>query len=261
MSNLNKEEINWNAIPVGLLLVLGFIFMQRLGFVDFGFGETITPSTAFLVGIVASFSSCLLVVGGLVLSLSSAVVNSSDKNTSIRVFNFFHIGRIIGFAILGGMLGYLGGQIAISPYISVGLGILTASIMIILGLRLLNILKKSITLPRTFFTFLSKKDFGITTPFLIGVATFFLPCGFTQSMQMMALFSGSFVKGSMIMLAFVLGTFPVLALLSFGVTALNSWKHKNFMFSVIGVMIVVFGLITLWSQLSLLDIVPSIFIF
>jgi sulfite exporter TauE/SafE len=65
----------------------------------------------------------------------------------------------------------------------------------------------------------------------------------------------------MIMLAFVVGTFPVLALLSFGVTTLTSWKYKSFMFEVIGVMIVVFGLITLWSQLALLDMVPMIFIF
>lgn len=260
MSNL-KEEINWNAVPVGLLLVAVFIFMQRFGFVDFGFGDKITPTTAFLVGVVASFSSCLLVVGGLVLSLSSTVVSSSDKKTSKRVFSFFHIGRILGFAFLGGMLGYLGGKVSISPYVSVGLGILTAVIMIILGLRLLKVLKKSMTISKSFFDFVIKKDFGMLTPFLIGVATFFLPCGFTQSMQMMALFSGSFVEGSMIMLAFVLGTFPVLALLSFGVNTLNSWKHKNFMFSVIGVMIVIFGIITLWSQLALLNIVPSIFIF
>lgn len=261
MSEIKKQEINWNAIPAGLLLVVAFIFMQRLGFIDFGFGDKITPTTAFLVGIVASFSSCLLVVGGLVLSLSSAVVSSSDKKTSKRVLSFFHIGRILGFAFLGGVLGYLGEKVSISPYISVGLGILAAIIMIILGLRLLNVLNKSITIPKSFFDSVLKKDFGMLTPFLIGVATFFLPCGFTQSMQVMALFSGSFTQGSMIMLAFVLGTFPVLALLSFGVNTLNSWKHKSFMFSVIGVVIAVFGLITLWSQLALLNIVPSIFIF
>ncbi len=261
MSRLNNEEINWNAIPIGLLLVAFFVFTQKLGFIDFGFGDKITPTTAFLVGIVASFSSCLLVVGGLVLSLSSTVVDSMDKKTSKRVFSFFHIGRILGFAFLGGVLGYLGGKVSISPYVSVILGILTASIMIILGLRLLKVLKKSATISKSFFNYLSKKDFGMLTPFLIGVATFFLPCGFTQSMQMMALFSGSFVSGATIMLAFVIGTLPVLAILSFGITTLTSWKYKSFMFEVIGVMIVVFGLITLWSQLALLDIVPMIFIF
>jgi sulfite exporter TauE/SafE len=261
MSDISKKEINWLSIPVGLLLVVLFVVLQRFGFVDFGFGEKIKPVTALLVGVVASFSSCLLVVGGLVLSLSSTVVTSSDVRTSRRVFGFFHAGRILGFAFLGGVLGYLGGKISISPYIAITLGILTASIMIILGLRLLNVLTKSVTMSKFIFDKVFKKDFGMMTPFLVGVGTFFLPCGFTQSMQMQALFSGSFVGGAMIMLAFVVGTFPVLALLSFGVTTLTSWKYKSFMFEVIGVMIVVFGMITLWFQLALLDIVPMIFIF
>jgi len=53
------------------------------------------------------------------------------------------------------------------------------------------------------------------TPVLLGILTFFLPCGFTQSMQINAMTSGNFVGGGLTMLVFALGTFPVLALISF----------------------------------------------
>jgi hypothetical protein len=50
--------------------------------------------------------------------------------------------------------------------------------------------------------------------FLLGGATFFLPCGFTQALQLYVLSKGSFVTGALTMLAFALGTLPALLSLS-----------------------------------------------
>lgn len=66
------------------------------------------------------------------------------------------------------------------------------------------------------FAFFRRIEHKTFTPLIVGFATFFLPCGFTQSMQVAALSSGSFASGLAIMLAFALGTLPMLALLSFG---------------------------------------------
>lgn len=58
-----------------------------------------------------------------------------------------------------------------------------------------------------------------TNPYLapvVGALTFFLPCGFTQSMQLLALGSGSPVQGGIIMAAFALGTLPVLLAVGLG---------------------------------------------
>lgn len=75
--------------------------------------------------------------------------------------------------------------------------------------------------------------------FLIGkVETFFLPCGFTQSMQIVALSSGSFVSGMFIMLAFALGTLPMLALLSFGSASTIVIKYAPLFFKSAGVVVI-----------------------
>ncbi|MEK7137488.1 MAG: sulfite exporter TauE/SafE family protein, partial [Patescibacteria group bacterium] len=52
-------------------------------------------------------------------------------------------------------------------------------------------------------------------PFALGAFTFFLPCGFTQSLQLVALASGSFVQGALTMGIFALGTLPSLLGISF----------------------------------------------
>jgi Cytochrome C biogenesis protein transmembrane region len=50
--------------------------------------------------------------------------------------------------------------------------------------------------------------------FALGAATFFLPCGFTQALQLYVLAKGSFAIGALSMFAFSLGTLPALLSLS-----------------------------------------------
>ncbi|MBI2117733.1 sulfite exporter TauE/SafE family protein, partial [Candidatus Peregrinibacteria bacterium] len=47
-------------------------------------------------------------------------------------------------------------------------------------------------------------------PLTLGALTFFLPCGFTQSLQLVALASGSMMQGALTMGIFSLGTLPAL---------------------------------------------------
>lgn len=90
-----------------MILLLGFFVLQKSGVLNFGIGATITPMTSFLIGLVASVSSCLAVVGGLVLSLS-AKTSQDDAKKSRRSIILFHSGRVIGFSLLGGVLGLVG---------------------------------------------------------------------------------------------------------------------------------------------------------
>lgn len=65
--------------------------------------------------------------------------------------------------------------------------------MILLGADLVGIFRHSkITLPAGIFQTFRKIEHKTFTPLLIGLGTFFLPCGFTQSMQIAALSTGSF---------------------------------------------------------------------
>ena len=97
------------------------------------------------------------------------------------------------------------------------------------------------------------------TPLIIGFGTFFLPCGFTQSMQVVALSSGSFISGMMIMLAFALGTLPVLLLLSFGGASLAHGKHAPLFFKSAGVLVIGLGIFALLAGLAGVGIINPLF--
>jgi sulfite exporter TauE/SafE/copper chaperone CopZ len=248
----------WRALPIGLIFLVAFYMLQKSGLLNFGIGGKTTPVTSFLIGLVASVSSCLAIVGGLILSLSAKV--AQDDNNNKKPFYFFHIGRLASFAILGGLLGLIGKSLGINYIFSAVLGLLAATIMIVLGLNLTGIFKKSkFTLPSGLFSFFRKVEHQTFAPLLLGIGTFFLPCGFTQSMQVAALSSGSFISGLLIMLFFALGTLPMLLLLSFGSASFAHSKHAPLFFKSAGIVVIGLGIFGLLAQLVGLGIINPLF--
>ncbi len=248
----------WQALPIGLAFIALFFIVQKSGILNFGLGGTVTPITSFIIGLVASVSSCLAVVGGLVLSLSATV--SQDKISDVKPMMLFHGGRLISFAVLGGVLGAIGSAIGISFTFTAILGIVASVVMIVLGLNLVGVFQKNVvTLPSGFFSFFRKVEHKTIAPFLVGVGTFFLPCGFTQAMQVAALSSGSFLSGLLIMTAFALGTLPVLALLSFGSASFAQSKHAPLFFKSAGVVVIGLGAFALLAGLAGLGIIDPLF--
>lgn len=253
-------NVIWTAIPIGVAFLVLFFILQKSGILNIGIGGGVTPVTSFVIGLIASVSSCLAVVGGLVLSLSAKVSQDGDSSIDKKNFTFFHVGRIVSFAVLGGILGAVGGVVGISFTFTAILGILASVIMLMLGLNLVGIFAKNkVTLPAGLFNFFRRVEHKTFTPLIIGFATFFLPCGFTQSMQVAALSSGSFMSGMLIMLGFVLGTFPVLALLSFGSSSFAQSKYAPLFFKSAGVVVVGLGIFALLSGLAGLGIIPPLF--
>jgi copper chaperone CopZ len=100
-----KDGILWQAIPIGLIFLGVFFMLQKSGILNFGIGGQITPVTSFLIGLIASVSSCLAVVGGLVLSLSAKI--SQDSISDRKNIILFHTARILSFWLLGWLLGAL----------------------------------------------------------------------------------------------------------------------------------------------------------
>jgi sulfite exporter TauE/SafE/copper chaperone CopZ len=258
LSYANSQQDLWSAIPVGIGVLLLFSLLQRSNLLNFGISGHITPITSLIIGLIASVSSCLAVVGGLVLSLSAKI--SQDKISDTKTFTLFHVGRLASFAVLGGILGAIGGAVGINLILSTTLGILASVIMILLGLNLFGVFTKhSITLPSRLFNFLKKIEHKTFTPLIIGFATFFLPCGFTQSMQVQALSSGSFMSGLTIMFAFALGTLPMLLFLSFGTASFAHGKYAPLFFKSAGVVIIGLGLFSLLSGLAALGVIDPLF--
>lgn len=216
--------------------------------------DVLTPGSGFLLGLLASVSSCLAVVGGLVLSLSAKM--AEEGRASRTVFALFHAGRLIGFVVLGGVLGAVGGVLRINDATVIGLNILAGIVMLLLGLSLTGILRgKSLKLPRSIFDRLHALESSRVAPLVLGVATFFFPCGFTQAAQIAALASGSFQAGALLMGAFVLGTLPMLLALSFGTAAIAERFSTRYFFKAAGVVVLGFALYSLWSSMAALGYV------
>lgn len=246
------------ALPIGIIFLVLFFLLQKSGILNFGIGGSITPTTSFIIGLIASVSSCLAIVGGFILSLSATVAEDDSKNSNKQVV-LFHVGRLLGFAILGGALGFVGQTIGINFTISAILGIVASIIMIMLGLHLVGIFSKNkITLPSVIFSYFRKVEHSILAPIIIGIGTFFLPCGFTQSMQFSALSSGSFISGMMIMFFFSLGTLPVLALLSFGSVSFSKSKYAPIFFKSAGVVVLGLGIFAILSGLAALGLINPV---
>ena len=84
------DNVIWQALPLGLAFLALFFILQKSGILNFGIGGKTTPATSFIIGLVASVSSCLAVVGGLVLSLSAKI--SEDDKSDTKTFLLFHGG-------------------------------------------------------------------------------------------------------------------------------------------------------------------------
>lgn len=258
-----KNDNNiWKALIIGLIFLALFFILQKSGVLNLGIGGQITPTTSFIIGLIASVSSCLAIVGGLILSISAKLAEDDKKNklNDKKPLYLFHIGRLVGFVILGGVLGLIGKTIGINFIFSAVLGLIASAVMILLGLNLIGIFKKSkITLPSGIFSFFRKVEHQTFAPLILGASTFFLPCGFTQSMQISAISSGSFISGAMIMFFFALGTLPVLAFLSFGSISFAQSKYAQLFFKSAGIVVIGLGLFGLLSQLAGLGIINPLF--
>lgn len=256
-----KEEqdkgVIWKALPIGIGFLALFFLLQKSGILNVGFGGQITPVTSFLIGLVASVSSCLAIVGGFVLSLSAKMLQENVSNT--KTFILFHIGRIVSFAFLGGVLGAVGNVIGISFTFTTILGLLASLIMLFLGLNLVGVFEKSkIVVPKGLFVFFKRVENKTLAPLALGFATFFLPCGFTQSMQVSSLSSGSFIAGFLIMLFFALGTLPMLAFFSFGSASFARGKHTSLFLKSAGVVVIGLGVFALISGLAGLGVIKPL---
>lgn len=234
------------AFPIALAIIAAFFLLQKAGFTNLITSSEVSYGTAFLIGLIASVSSCLAIVGGLVLSLGAT---SAKEGGTWRTQSFFHIGRLGGFLVLGGVIGLIGSSFHLSITANVVLGVLVALVMLVLGVNLLDVFhftkKLQITMPAAFSRHLvrgSKHDHYLA-PILIGIGTFFLPCGFTQSMQLYALSTGSVTQGALTMFVFALGTFPVLALLSFGSLNIAHKPWKGVFFKTAGLIVIALAML------------------
>jgi sulfite exporter TauE/SafE len=226
MQTANNSLRDYAEIGAAFVIVVGILF--GLGQLDLlpkqlGVSETMSYGLVFVIGLVASVSSCIAVTGGLLVAVA-AKYNEATTDLSpmqrMKPHIYFNVGRILSYTLLGGAVGALGSALTLSPEINGVLTIVASAVMILLGLQMLKLLPSLTrflpTMPKSFshtIHDLAERDAN-GGAFVLGAATFFLPCGFTQALQLYVLSKGSFTVGALTMLAFALGTLPALLSLS-----------------------------------------------
>ena len=252
------------AFPIAIGFIALFIILQKIGIVNLVTTSQVGYGTAFLIGLIASVSTCMAVVGGLVLSMSANFAKEGDK---VRPQVLFHTGRLVSFFILGGAIGALWAVFQLGVTGTFVLSLIVAIVLLILGINLLDVFPWAKRFQPTIPNFIGKRVHNLKnvnhtlTPLLVGVATFFLPCGFTQSMQIYTLSTGNFLTGALIMGAFALGTLPVLALLSFSSLGIHKKAQSGVFFKTAGLVVIFFGIFNLINSLVAVGIIPPLFSF
>jgi uncharacterized protein len=218
------------AILAGVGLVL-----QQLDLLPRGISvsDTMSYGLAFVIGLVASVSSCVAVTGGLLVAVA-AKYNAANTNLTdlerLKPHLYFNGGRLVSYAVLGGAIGALGSALTLSPATTGTLTLVASAVMIVLGLQMLGLLPSLGRFVPTMPKSMTRHIHGFANrdtkqaAFLLGGLTFFLPCGFTQALQLYVLAKGDFLTGALTMLAFALGTLPALLSLS----ALSSFAKGAF---------------------------------
>lgn len=241
--------ILYNALGINKIISTGSIASGGIG-------------VALLTGLAAGLSTCMALVGGLVLSLSARHAKKHPNATAMQKFRphiFFNLSRIVSFFVLGGLIGVLGASIQLQGAPLGILMIIVGVVMFGLGLQLTSIMPRvssgGLTLPPAIAKFLglkkhSEKEYNHTSAVALGAISFFLPCGFTQVMQLYAISTGSFVTGAIVMGVFAIGTAP--GLLGIGsLTSVVKSKASGRFFKIAGVAVMTMALLNISSGYNL----------
>lgn len=249
-SNSSLSDFFFSFLIVALLVLIFFLLQKTGLFASFNVSTTSFPIAFFPFGLLAGFSTCAALVGGLVLSLSQ----SWSKYKLVPVISF-NLGRLIIFSLFGAILGYFGSFFRLSITVNIIITLVVSVLMLVLGLQMLGVKyfqKFSLALPKSFTGKFSSADKfkGKYLPFILGGLTFFLPCGFTLTTQSLALASGSPVTGALIMGFFALGTFIPLFLIGLTGTKITGNKIIS---QIAGLLLLVFALFNFKNQFNLIS--------
>jgi len=220
---------------------------------------------AFMAGLAGS-GHCLGMCGGIVAALAVASPNAS-YGQRVRLNLAYHSGRVMTYALLG-LLAGAASQLALFTMIKPPLYWLfgAANIMVVviglstaLGLRGLSLSR----LDGSGWGFMShalrRASAQASVPAFIGAGLVMglIPCGMVYGVLITAATRGSWLQGGGQMLAFGLGTIPVLLAYGQVATALSAMAGSMLM-RVMGIAVALLGVSGFLKALNMLGLVPPL---
>jgi sulfite exporter TauE/SafE len=181
-------------------------------------------------------------------------LNTGTLSANVRAQLIYSIGRVLSYALLGAMAGFAGKRMvdSIPMLINVPAILCLVSGIILLreGLLSAGFWTKSITgksmagcLFRPLFTTFLKTP-GLRNALIAGILTGFMPCGLVYAFVSLAASSGDFLLGIETMMAFGVGTVPLLVLSGCGVSFLPASTQQS-IWRVAAWSVVLTGLLTI----------------
>src|SRR5262249_21699346 len=127
-------------IVIAVILALGhFDVLPK----SFGVSDTMRYGLLFVIGLIASDSSCIAVTDGVLVAVAAKYNEASTNLTAaqrLKPLVYFNAGRILSYTLLGGAVGALGSALTLSPDVNGVLTILASLVMVLLGLQMLRLL-------------------------------------------------------------------------------------------------------------------------
>ncbi|KXU38825.1 cytochrome biogenesis protein [Ventosimonas gracilis] len=194
---------------------------------------------------------CLGMCGGLMGAFSLGI-GAKQKSRRLRLLLACNLGRALSYSAAGLLLGLLGGALANSPAL-LALRLLAALLLIGMGLYLAGWWSFLPSIERLGAGLwqgiapLTRRLLPISSvprALLLGALWGWLPCGLVYSTLLWSASQGSAGKSALLMLAFALGTWPVLLVTGLAAQRLTALLRRAGIRRASGLLIILFGL---WS--------------
>ena len=215
----------------------------------------LTLFSAFIAGLVGSVH-CIGMCGGIVGLLTMSLPDNV-RQSYLRLIPYlltYNIGRISSYIIAGVLMGFLGSQFSqVLPLENPRLVAMWVSglFMIALGLYIgawwqtLTFLEKAGGYLWRKIEPLGRRFLPVKHPLQalgLGLVWGWLPCGLVYAILFFALTSNSAWNGGLLMLAFGLGTLPMLLTMGATTQWITKFAHKLIVRRIAGLIVILFGL-------------------
>ncbi len=218
--------------------------------------ETVDFISIITIAFLGSFGHCIGMCGGIVIAYSSTKIGQTwGKTQQTFAHLLYSFGRILTYAILGAVFGYLGGVATFSNTANGILWLVAGSAMLLTGLSLLGKVKfltliehsfsSSTWYKENFKALLSSQT--LLSFFLLGMLNGLLPCGFVYFFAITAASTASPFYGAVVMIIFGLSTIPALFSLGFFVGLFKQTGLRNIMIKLAAISVIIYGGYTIYN--------------
>ncbi|RMH93837.1 sulfite exporter TauE/SafE family protein [Lysobacter pythonis] len=207
--------------------------------------------SAWLTGLLGGVH-CVAMCGGIATGLGTSARRKGWFDAAL-----VNLGRVSGYVLAGAIAGGIGGGILAAAridWLATGSRMLVGLVLVVAALRLL--------LPAGSLGFLARPGQGMwrrlqpvqrallpadSAPkrFALGMLWGWLPCGLSTTLLAAAWLQASAFHGGLTMLAFGLGTLPLMVPLTWSGARMAGWMNRHGLRLALGLLVLLAGLLTL----------------